>query len=249
MPEISASKYMTSCGWNEVPHLSEQAKAELLAATPPHLRDARSKGIPSLGTGAIYPIAESEFVVKPFQIPVYWPRGYGLDVGWNRTAAIFSAHDRESDTLYLISEHYRGQAEPSVHAAAIRARGDWIPGFIDPAAHGRQQADGQQLFNLYQRLGLKIVAADNAVEAGIWDVFERLSTGRLKVFETMTNWRSEYRIYRRDKNGKIVKANDHAMDATRYVCRPTSIQAMAVKPLPKAGVIASGAMGDRIAGY
>ena len=35
-------------GWDDVPHLEERTKTELLESTPPHLRDARSKGIPSL---------------------------------------------------------------------------------------------------------------------------------------------------------------------------------------------------------
>ena len=39
------------------------------------------RGIPSLGAGAIYPVAESNFVVEPLQIPAWYWRAYGLDVG------------------------------------------------------------------------------------------------------------------------------------------------------------------------
>ncbi len=233
MPAISDSKYMVPCGWDDVPHLSATQKAKMYRDSAPHLREARSKGTPSLGIGAVYPIAETEFVVDPFQIPAYFTRGYGLDVGWNRTAAIWGAHDRENDILYLTTSHYRGQAEPSIHAAAIKARGAWIPGTIDPAANGRSQADGEALLTTYESLGLLITNADNAVEAGIMDVFERLSTGRLKVFRTLTDWLMEYRIYRRDKNGRIVKKVDHLMDATRYLCRPSFIERMIVKPVDK----------------
>lgn len=118
--------------------------------------------------------------------------------------------------LYLYSEHYRGNVEPPIHAEAIKRRGEWIPGVIDPAAHGRSQIDGDSLLSMYNALGLHLIKANNAVEAGIYEVFTRLSTGRLKVFETMVNWRAEYRIYRRDEKGAVVKENDHAMDATRY---------------------------------
>jgi len=44
-----------------------------------------------------------------------------------------------------------------------------------------------------------------------------LSDGRLFVFSSLQNWLSEFRIYRRDEKGKIVKQNDHLMDATRYL--------------------------------
>ncbi len=101
---------------SHAPHLGEKEKETLMANIPPYQRDARSKGIPQLGSGAIYPVPESEITVPDMEIPVHWARGYGLDVGWNRTAAIFGALNRDDDVIYLYSEHYRGQAEPSVHA-------------------------------------------------------------------------------------------------------------------------------------
>lgn len=210
------TKLVVGATWDDVPHLTSQQKEELWASIPVYQRDARSKGIPQLGSGAIYPVPESEIIVEPFQLPVYWPRSYGLDVGWNRTAAIWAALDRDTDTAYLYSEHYRGQAEPSIHAEAIRARGDWMNGVIDPASRGRSQDDGNQLLQNYLDLGLNLSKAENGVESGIFDVWQRLSTGRLKVFKTLQNWLSEYRLYRRDEKGAIVKKNDHLMDATRY---------------------------------
>lgn len=139
-----------------------------------------------------------------------------MDIGWNRTAAAWFAWDRESDTLYQYGEHYRGQAEPSVHANGIRARGDWLPGVIDPASRGRSQIDGQQILQMYKDLGLDLEVANNAREAGVYQVLQRLSSGRLKVFESCQKWFEEFRLYRRDEKGQIVKENDHLMDATRY---------------------------------
>lgn len=216
MPQITQSKYLITAGWNDVPHLTEQAKSELLESTPPHLRKARSEGTPGLGSGAIYPIDLSEVTCKPFAIPAYWPKLYALDVGWKRTAALWMAWDRSVDVIYIYTEHYRGQAEPSIHATAIKARGDWIPGVIDPAARGRSQVDGTQLIEAYRQLGLKLQPADNAVEAGIYAVWERLSTARLRIFDTCQNLMAEYRLYRRDEKGKIVKEFDHAIDCLRY---------------------------------
>jgi Terminase RNaseH-like domain len=211
------SKYCVQASWDDAPHLSSAQKESLYTSIPPYQRDARSKGIPQLGSGAIYPVPESEIICDPFRMPNYWPRGYGLDVGWNRTAAIWGAWDRENDVIYLYSEYYRGQAEPSVHAAAIKARGDWIMGAIDPASRGRSQVDGEALIEAYEDLGLNLVPAVNAVEAGLNMMWERLSTQRLVVFSTLHNFLTEYRLYRRDEKGRIVKQNDHAMDAARYL--------------------------------
>ena len=208
---------MVFCEWSEVPHLSEQEKADLIARIPIHQRDARTKGIPALGSGAIYPVPESDIRVPDFAIPKHWPRGFALDTGWDWTAAVWGVLDREAQVFYVYSVYKRGQAEPAVHAAAIRSRGAWIPGVGDAAAINNN--DGRQFIDIYRRLGLKLDLADKAVEAGIQEVWELLSAGRLKVFESCGAWFEEFRLYRRDDKGRIVKQHDHLMDCTRYLVR------------------------------
>lgn len=231
-PDVKETgKFVVMATWDDAPHLNEGAKKELWKSIPPYQRDARSKGIPQLGAGAIYPVPESDFTVAPMQIPAHWPRGYGMDVGWNCTAAVWGALDRDNDVLYLTHEYKRSQSEPAVHVAGIRAPGNWIPGFIDPASRGRSQKDGSQLVNDYRDLGLMLQYADNAVEAGLYSVWNRLSTGRLKVFSSLSNWLTEFRLYRRDERGRVVKENDHEMDCTRYL--ESRLQLMKAKPVPK----------------
>jgi phage terminase large subunit-like protein len=225
----TGTKFIVMCTWDDVPHLTpKMRRSELWASIPPYQRDARSKGIPQLGSGAIYPVPESDLLCDAFQIPIHWPRGYGMDVGWNFTAAVWGAHDRENDVLYVNHAYKRSQAEPSVHAHGIKAAGDWLPGFIDPASRGRGQKDGSQLFTDYCQLGLKLSLADNGVESGLYSVWNRMSTGRLKVFRTLSGWLEEFRLYRRDQFGKVVKENDHLMDATRYL--ESRIAAFNVEP-------------------
>jgi hypothetical protein len=217
MPEITPSRFMIQAGWDDVPHLDEATKRDLLASTPPFLRDARSKGIPSLGAGAIYPIEQADVQCAPFAIPKHWKKGYALDVGWNKTAALWGAQDPSDGTIYVYAEYYRGQAEPMIHAGAIKSRGSWIKGAIDPASRGRAQTDGEQLMSTYKGHGLLITPANNAVDSGLYECWEKLSIGRIKCFSTLQNFWAEYRMYRRDENGKIVKKFDHLMDTFRYL--------------------------------
>lgn len=247
MPAITDSKYMVQAGWQDVPHLDEKTKRELLESTPPHLREARSQGIPSMGAGAIYPVPLSEVEVKPFAIPVYWPKAYALDVGWKRTACLWGAKDPADGVIYLYSEHYQGQQLPVVHAEAVKARGTWIKGAIDPAARGRAQRDGEQLLADYKAAGLKLTNADNAVEAGLYAVWQLLVTGRLKVFSTLGNLKAEYRLYRRDEHGKIVKEFDHLMDCMRYLIN--TWDKIASVRAPDQAVGASVGVADAVAGY
>lgn len=216
MPAVSEARYVVMAGWDDVPHLKEDTKRKLLASTHPHLRDARSKGIPSLGSGALYPIADELITVAPFAIPDWWPRAYGFDVGWNMTAAVWLAQDPETGVIYAYAEHARGEAPPVIHAEAIKLRGPWMQGAIDPASRGRTQDDGKQLFAQYLDHGLNLVLADNSVEAGIQAIWGAFEAARLKIFTSCTGLLTEKRLYRRDEKGKVVKKQDHRLDALRY---------------------------------
>jgi hypothetical protein len=209
-------KYLIMATWDDAPHLTEKQKKQLWESIPPYQREARSKGIPALGSGAIYPIQENDITVSDFEVPIWWKKLYGMDVGWNWTAAVWFAYNKQDDMAYVYSVYKRGLAEPPVHTEAIKSRGWWIPGAIDPASQGSSQIDGKSLITSYQDLGLNLFPSANGVETGIFEVWKRLSTGRLKIFKSCLPWFDEFRLYRRDEKGRIVKQNDHLMDGTRY---------------------------------
>lgn len=238
------SRAVIQCGWDDVPHLRQEDIESMIKGLPPHEIEARRKGVPSLGSGAIYPIPEEDILCEPFSIPPHFAKAYGMDVGWKMTTAIWGAYDRDNDIIYAYSEHGRGQAEPIIHATAIKARGAWINGIIDTAARGRSQVDGKNLFDLYEEQGLILNNADKAVEAGLLEVYQRLSTGRLKLFNTLQGTRSEYRIYRRDDKGHVVKENDHYMDALRYLVM--GIEHATTEPIKQQSF---SRVGDSYAGY
>lgn len=224
---------MVTADWdNNAPHLTAQARTDLWNSIPEYQRDARTKGIPQLGAGVIYPIADDDILCDAFPIPSHWLRGYSLDVGWKRTAGIWRAKDPDTGKSYLYDEHYGAEETPEVHAAAIRRRGVWINGKIDPAARGRKQDDGLALMALYDKAiytdgdddaptrlpnAGELTIADNAVETGIYDMLMAFRGGMLKVMrQRCPNFMAEKRLYRRDERGRIVKNFDHAMDAGRY---------------------------------
>jgi len=220
MMEITSNKYLVVASWDDAPHLSQEDKDALWESIPPFQRDARAKGIPSLGSGAVWPLVEERIKCEPFEIPEYWPKAYALDVGWKNTACIWGAWDRESDCVYIWSEYKQGEAEPATHVDAIKSRGDWIPGVIDPAARGRGQRDGVIIMDEYTDMGLDLDIADNTVtglEGGVHRTFRRMVSGRLKIFDTCRGFFDEFRLYSRDEKGKIKKVNDHLCDCVRYL--------------------------------
>jgi hypothetical protein len=177
----------------------------------------------------VYPMSDAQIIVKEFPIPEHWPRAYGLDIRWNTVAAIWGALDPHSDVLYLYSE-YMADLECAVHAAAIRSRGDWIPGVVEATGNGRVQADGFQLMNDYRKLGLHFKAVGNPVESGILNIRERMNSGRLKVFASLSKYLNERRLYRRDERGHIANECDNLQDATR--CLVSGISHMRIKAKP-----------------
>ena len=177
----------------------------------------------------VYPIPESKLVIPDFTIPAHWPRAFAVDIKWNEIAAVWGACDPESDVLYLFSE-YCSDAEPATQVAAIRSRGDWIPGLMDTTANGRSQSDGIRLMQMYRAHGLQLGYVDNAFESGLLNVRQRMQSGRLKVFASLSKYLEEHRSYCRNDVGQIVDENHPLQDATR--CLVNGISRFRTKPVP-----------------
>lgn len=202
---------------DDVPWIPKEEIERLYRITEPHLRDARRYGRVSIGEGTVFPIDLDSLIVEPFEIPKHWKRTYGLDVGFDHaTVAEFIAHDEETDTVYVYYEHYSKQKEPLFHAEAIKRLGTWMVGSIDYAANKGGPAGEDSLRKHYTKHGLKLVNANKSVDGGIWMIWERMVTGKFKVFKTCRHLLQEIPIYRRDDKGKIIKKHDDAIDSVRY---------------------------------
>ena len=230
MDEPDPSRVIVTCSWDEVPHLDEEWKRATLAATPHYLRESTMTGVPSRAQGAVYPIAESEFVIDPIPIPKHWRWIAGFDAGFHNTAGAFIVVDPDSDVAYTVADYKDGGpgTDYQLHVTRLKARArgfgfEAMPFRGDAAAVN--QSDGKKLLDLYRAAGLNLQLADKSVAAGIGDVTERLESGRLKVFKTCTKLLDEFRNYSYEFDeesgtlGKIVKVNDHIMDAWRYAIR------------------------------
>jgi Terminase RNaseH-like domain len=54
-----------------------------------------------------------------------------------------------------------------------------------------------------------------SVEVGLLDMLVRMEGGKFKVFDHLTDWFEEFRLYHR-KDGRVHKEHDDLMSATRY---------------------------------
>lgn len=198
-----------------------------LRSYPQHEREARSKGIPLLGSGPVFPVAESTFVINAgdIEIPRTWPVVIGMDFGWDHpTAAIRAAYDRQTDTIYLTREYRQNESLITVHAAAVKALGgDKVP-VVWPhdgwAMAGGAGKSDKSTAELYRAAGLRMWSTHATfpdggygTEAIIQAMLDRMRTGKLKVLSTCPQWIEEYRTYHR-KDGKLVKDRDDLLSAS-----------------------------------
>jgi len=200
-----------------------RAQADAIVATyPEHEQDARARGVPMLGSGAIFPVKESDIVVQPIQLPEWWPRIAGIDFGWDHpTAAVELAWDRDRDIVYLTREHRVSKNTPEQHVAILKQWGR-LPWAWPHDGLQHDKGSGEQIAKQYRRAGLnmlgeraKFADGTSGLEAGLFDMLERMRSGRWKVFSTCPMWLEERRQYHRE-DGKVVKEYDDLISASRY---------------------------------
>ena len=220
--------FVKNVTWDDAPHLEENEKERLKLSYFEWERDARTKGLPMMGSGAVYPVKDDDILVEPFEIPRHYYRICGIDFGIDHpAAAVWMAWDKDSDVVFIYDCYRRANKTYVYHASAIKQRGDWIP--VAWPHDGMDRDKGSKraipLYRKYKEEGVMMLPRSSRyqektggaqpVEPIVIDILERMVTGRLKIFSNLTHWWEEKRMYHR-KDGQIVAERDDLMAATRY---------------------------------
>ncbi|MEQ9111212.1 MAG: terminase family protein [Rhodospirillaceae bacterium] len=221
--DATEDRHVTRMTLDDAPHFSDAQKARILSSYADYERDARARGQPKLGSGRVFAIDEDDIKEKAVDLPDHWPRLCGLDIGWDHpTAAVWMAWDRDTDTLHVYDAYRLRQQTPVVHAAAIKARGDWIPVAWPADALQHEKGSGKQIAEQYREQGVAMLPeaatfsdGSVSVEAGVFTLLDRMKTQRFKVAAHLSDWWEEFGLYHR-KDGRIVKERDDLLCATRY---------------------------------
>ncbi|HBV5677858.1 TPA: hypothetical protein MD163_004999 [Klebsiella aerogenes] len=108
--------YFQIATWDDAPHLTEEAKQNLLAGyTTEYEKEMRSRGIPVLGSGAVYPFGEKEIdgvltidqiKSNPFAYKLLWgcDFGYSSNESADPSTLILTAYEMETDRIYIVDE-------------------------------------------------------------------------------------------------------------------------------------------------
>lgn len=217
------TRHVTTMTIYDAEHYTDEERQSIIDQYPPHERDARTKGIPALGSGRVFPIAEECIVVEPFQLPVWMDFIGGMDFGIDHPfAAVRLGYDPDDDIVYITGEYRVSDEIPVVHAAAVKVWGDTMPWAWPHDGLQRDKGSGTALRDQYQAAGLNMLPekaswpdGSTGVEAGLTDMLGRMKTNRWKVFKSCEMWLEEYRLYHR-KDGMVVKERDDLISASRY---------------------------------
>ena len=229
--EKSPGTGVTTMTIDDAEHYTPEQRTAIIASYPAHEREARTRGIPSLGSGRIFPIEESLITIEPFDIPAHWVQICGIDFGWDHpSAATRLAWDRDDDVIYVTSAHRQKEQTPLLFASTVKPWGDWLPWAWPHDGLQHDKGSGEALADQYNAQGLKMLpdkathapkdsdkegTGGNGVEAGVLEMLDRMQTGRWKVFSHLSDWFEEFRMYHR-KDGKIVKEMDDLLSSSRY---------------------------------
>jgi hypothetical protein len=198
------------------------------------------RGIMGRPEGLIYGDYHDDYdhhLVKPFDIPVEWPRYVGLDFGAVNTSSVWIAEDVDRSAFYLYRETLEGGLSTKEHA-------DRLSGFAKTERvvswHGGSGSEEQNRLDWKQAGVLVHGPPFDNVESGIDRVVGLLRGRRLFVFDDCRGVRDEFSRYMRktDVNGNVTdairdKESFHRLDSLRYVV----IGMENVAPEPAVGIV------------
>jgi hypothetical protein len=188
-----------------------------------------------MGSGSIFPIQRETIEIPPITEPLgHWRLGWGVDFGGmggasrkysHPFAAVLGFYDPITDIIYIAHALQLKNMMPIQHADAMKRVCAGAPVFWPHDGHRQTRDDSPETTaGLYRGLGLRMFATHAtfptggyATEAGIMEMQQRFTSGRLKVCSHLIDWWEEFVSYHRDETGNIVKVHDDLMSATRIL--------------------------------
>lgn len=196
----------------DVPWLNEEAIREITFGLTDMEARARIFGIPSVGAGQIFQFEQSQYACDSFEIPSYWPRIGGLDIGRNHpTGAVALAWDRESNSIYAYQEYKHKATDPHEIVSTLK---HWKVPFATSHDAFNDTLAGN-VANVFKKEGLEVFSAGRDPWARIEKARNYIGQGRLWIFKDRCPYLiEEMRTYHTKDDGvSIYKIGEDVIDA------------------------------------
>jgi phage terminase large subunit-like protein len=224
MDNPSRAQFVMQKGWDDAPHLNDKVKQDLLASFPAHQREMRTKGVPMLGHGRIYDLAEEDITCQPFAIPPHFRVINGMDFGFDHPQSqVQLVIDADAGMFYLTKAWKASKMSPAQAWGAVKSWANMVPTAWPLDGLQTEKGSGKQQKSYYVEAGFKLLGGhatwpdgSNGVEAGLFELRDLMMQGRFKVFAGLRDFFEEFLQYHRDEKGAIAKVRDDILDAVRY---------------------------------
>ncbi|MBY8138818.1 terminase large subunit [Vibrio fluvialis] len=223
-------------------HYTDEEKERIVASYPEHEREARARGIPTMGSGRIFQIPEETVKCQPFACPDHFYVINGCDFGWDHPQAHIQLWwDKDEDIFYVARTWKQSEKKATEAYASTKKWQSNIPVAWPHDGYQHEKGGGEELREKYEEAGFNMLPSHatwpeggNSVEVGITEMRDLMLEGRFKVFNTCEPFFEEFRLYHRDANGKIVKLVDDILSAVRYayMMRRYAVQYSEIKNPP-----------------
>jgi phage terminase large subunit-like protein len=228
----TANHGMVRYSWDDVPlELLDQKTRDMLTSTwLPFEIDARTKGIPMAGTGAVFQIDFDAMIMKePPALQPWYKRLAAIDFGRNPdpTVIIWMYYDDRTDTITVYDEHVARNQTPIEYTPQILSRGKDIPLAWPPDGKRKGYTETESVIvELTNKYGINTLSesftnpdGSRGIDYGLQYIIQRIRLGKFRVSAHCTYLIEEMRQYHTETtgNGKVqFKGQDHAIDAMRY---------------------------------
>lgn len=234
--------HVDSASWDECPHIDEDDIKELLAGVPVWQHDMRRRGLPVLGSGAVFPFPDEAIMCEDIVPESTWPILAALDFSSVNDASVvvFCAHDPVSGVYYVYDMNYidvitnknpKFMAQvilnsPTPRIPTVSPHDGGIKS-VNPESKARVMKDlgvnilGEPFYNPFN-LNLafhNITKKNREREPGLTEMRRLFETDKLKVCRSILPFFKEkaQMFYAQTSNGGMeTKGKDDAIDAIRY---------------------------------
>lgn len=157
-------------------------------------------------------------------VPDHWGKIWGIDFGVGHGhpfGAALCAWDRDTDVFYVLKTVKVTGAIPEVHIRSMAEIDNNAPVAWPHDGCAKEKSTNETIAEAYRRAGLQNMLPNFATfpdggfstEAAVFEIDQRMRTGKFRVCADLHDWWFEYRLYHREK-GLIVKADDDLLSAT-----------------------------------
>jgi hypothetical protein len=152
LDEPSPDRGVTTMTIEDALHIPPRSARRSSRPILPHEREARARGVPTLGSGRIFMAPEESILEAPIEyIPPHWVKLWGIDFGIGHPfGAVLILWDRDADVIHVHHTHRVADALPIQHAAAMKPIGAARAGGLAAGRH-QPQTDGKPLADHYKR--------------------------------------------------------------------------------------------------